>query len=57
MKMLRIKIAKRGRLRYNISRSRQEGYGLNQLGTFIQVMTEKEAGKRRHGNIWRDSVL
>lgn len=45
MKMLRIKIAKRGRLRYNISRSRQEGYGLNQLGTFIQVMTEKEAVK------------
>ena len=45
MKMLRIKIAKRGRLRYNIGRSRQEGYGLNQLGTFIQVMTEKEAVK------------
>ena len=45
MKMLRIKIAKRGRLRYNISRSRQEGYGLNQLGRFIQVMTEKEAVK------------
>lgn len=45
MKMLRIKIAKRGRLRYNISRSRQEGCGLNQLGTFIQVMTEKEAVK------------
>lgn len=32
-------------MRYNISRSRQEGYGLNQLGTFIQVMTEKEAVK------------
>lgn len=45
MKMLRIKIAKKGRLRYNIGRSRQEGYGLNQLGTFIQVMTEKEAVK------------
>lgn len=32
-------------MRYNISRIRQEGYGLNQLGTFIQVMTEKEAVK------------
>ena len=32
-------------MRYNIGRSRQEGYGLNQLGTFIQVMTEKEAVK------------